>query len=75
MTSIDIEFFYIDTDCNRISERRKCLLVTSAHRATKQLKLRSYRFQAVHQLQQRDAATRDTFCHWFHRFVREWAQV
>jgi hypothetical protein len=32
--------------------------VTSAHRATKQLKLRPYRFQAVHQLQQRDTAAR-----------------
>jgi hypothetical protein len=28
----------------------KCLCVTSARRATKQLKLRSYRLQAVHQL-------------------------
>jgi hypothetical protein len=30
----------------------------SARRATKQLKLRPYRFQAVHQLQQRDTAER-----------------
>jgi cobalamin biosynthesis Co2+ chelatase CbiK len=32
--------------------------VTSVHRATKQLKLRPYRFQVVHQLQQRDTAAR-----------------
>jgi hypothetical protein len=32
--------------------------VISAHRATKQLKLRSYRFQAVYQLQRRDTAAR-----------------
>jgi hypothetical protein len=32
--------------------------VTSAQRATKQLELRPYRFQAVHQLQQRDTVAR-----------------
>jgi hypothetical protein len=49
------------TDCNKISEHRKCLSVTSAHGATKQLKLRPYRFQAVHQLQQRDTSTRTQY--------------
>jgi hypothetical protein len=42
----------------KISEHGKCLSVTSAHRATKQLKLLPYRFQAVYQLQQRDTAAR-----------------
>jgi hypothetical protein len=44
---------------------------TSVHRATKQMKLRPYRLQAVHQLQQRDTAARIQYCHWFRRFVRE----
>jgi hypothetical protein len=38
---------------NKISGHRKCLSVTSPHRATKQLKLWPCRFQAVHQMQQR----------------------
>jgi hypothetical protein len=49
--------------------------VTSAHRATKQLKLRPYRFQAVHQLQQRDTAARIQYYHWFRRFLREGVHV
>jgi hypothetical protein len=49
--------------------------VTSAHRATKQLKLRPYRFQAVLQLQQRDTAARIQYCHLFRRFVREGVRV
>jgi hypothetical protein len=60
---------------NNISGQRKCLSVMSAHRVTKQLKLRSYRFQAVHQLQQRDMAARIQYCHWFRRFVREGVHV
>jgi hypothetical protein len=36
----------------------KCLSVRSAHRVTKQLALQPYRFQAVHQPQQRDTAAR-----------------
>jgi hypothetical protein len=56
---------------NEISEHGKCLSVTSVHRAIKQLKLRPYRFQAVHQLQQRDTAARiQYYHHWFRRFVR-----
>jgi hypothetical protein len=47
--------------------------VTSAHLATKQLKLRPHRFQAVHQLQQRDATIQ--YCHWSRRFVREGVHV
>jgi hypothetical protein len=43
---------------NTVSGHRKCLSVSRAHRATKQLKSRPYRFQAVHQLQQRDTAAR-----------------
>jgi hypothetical protein len=52
-----------------ISGHRKCLYVTGAHRATKQLKLRPYRFQAVHQLQQRDTAAIIQYCHWFREGV------
>jgi hypothetical protein len=48
---------------------RKILSVTNAHRATKQLKLRPYRFQAARQLQQRDTAARIQYWHRFHRFV------
>jgi hypothetical protein len=33
---------------NKIPGHRMCLFVTIAHRATKQLKLRSYRLKAVH---------------------------
>jgi hypothetical protein len=39
-----------------IALHRKCLSVTSAHWATKQLKLQPYRFQTVHQLQSRSTA-------------------
>jgi hypothetical protein len=45
--------------------------VTSAYQAKKQLKLRPYRFQAVHRLQQRDKAARIQYCYWFRRFVCE----
>jgi hypothetical protein len=38
------------------------LSVTSARRATKQLKLRPYQFQAVHQLQQRDTNSYAVLC-------------
>jgi hypothetical protein len=41
----------------------------------KQLKLRPYRFQVVHQPQQRDTAARIQYCHWFRRFVREGVHV
>jgi hypothetical protein len=41
---------------NKISGHRKCLSVSIAHRVTKQLKLRPYRFQAVHQLQEGEKA-------------------
>ncbi|KDR17803.1 hypothetical protein L798_08149 [Zootermopsis nevadensis] len=34
-----------------MSGHRKCSSMTRAHRATKQLKLRSYCFEAVHQLE------------------------
>jgi hypothetical protein len=60
---------------NRISGHRKYLSVTSAHRTTKQLKLRPYRFQAVHHLQLRDTAAKIQYCHWFRRFVREGVYV
>jgi hypothetical protein len=60
---------------NKISGHSKCLSVTSAHRETKQMKLRPYRFQAVHQLQQRDTAARIQYCHWFRRFMREGVHV
>jgi hypothetical protein len=53
----------------------KCLSLTSAHTAKKQLKLQPYRFQAVHLLQQRDKAVRIQYCHWFRRFVREEVHV
>jgi hypothetical protein len=49
--------------------------VTSAYRATKELKLRPYRFQAVHQLQQRDTAARIQYCHWLRHSVREGVHV
>jgi hypothetical protein len=49
--------------------------VTNAHRATKQLILRPYRFQAVYQLQQWDTAARIQYCHWFRRFVRDGKRV
>jgi hypothetical protein len=39
---------YKNTPNGNISVHRMSLSVTSAHRATKQLKLRPYRFQAVH---------------------------
>jgi hypothetical protein len=61
--------------CINISGHRKCLSVTSAPRATKQLKLRPYRFQAVHPLQQRDTSARIQYCHWFRCFVREGVHV
>jgi hypothetical protein len=63
------------TTSNEISGHRKYLSVKTAHRATKQLKLRPYRFQAVHQLQQRDTAARIQYCHWFRRYVREGGHV
>jgi hypothetical protein len=49
--------------------------VTSVHRAIKQMKLRPYRFQEVHQLQQRDTAARIRYCHWFRSFVHERVHV
>jgi hypothetical protein len=52
-----------------------CLFVTSAHRATKQLKLLPYRFQAVYQQQKRETAARIQYYHWLHRFMREGAHV
>jgi hypothetical protein len=60
--------------CN-ILGHKKCLSVSRADRATKQLKLRPYRFQAAHQLQQLDTAARIQYNHWFRRFVREWVHV
>jgi hypothetical protein len=60
---------------NKISGHRKCLSVTSAHQAAKQLKLRPYQFQAVHQLRERGTAARIQYCHWFRRFVREGIHV
>jgi hypothetical protein len=45
--------------------------VTGAYRATKELKLQPYQFQAVHQLQQQDTAARIQYCHWFSHFVHE----
>jgi hypothetical protein len=54
---------------NRIYGHRKCLYLTNAHRATKQKKLRLYCFQAVHQLQQRNTATRVQYYHRFRLFV------
>jgi hypothetical protein len=52
-----------------------CLLVTSAHREPKWLKIRPYLFQAVRQLQQRDTTVIIQYCHLFRRFVREGAHV
>jgi hypothetical protein len=46
----------LDKTYNNVFGHRKCLSVTVAHRATKQLKLRPYRFEAVQQLQQGDTA-------------------
>jgi hypothetical protein len=60
---------------NKISGHSKCLPVTSAHRATKQLKLLPYRFQAVRHLQQGDAAAGIQYWCCFSRFVREWVHV
>jgi hypothetical protein len=54
---------------NKISEHRKCLSVTGAYRATRQLKFRPCRFQAMHQLQQRDTAARIQYYHWFREGV------
>jgi hypothetical protein len=45
--------------------------VTSAHRATKLLKLWPWLFQAVRQLKQRDTTSRIQYCHWIRRFMRE----
>jgi hypothetical protein len=53
----------------------KCLSVTSAYRAVKQLKLRRYVFKAMHRLQQGYVAARIQYCDWFHRFVREGVRV
>jgi hypothetical protein len=53
---------------------QKCLPVTCAHPATKPLKLRPYRFQPLHQLQERDTAAGIQYCHWCRRFVPEGAQ-
>jgi hypothetical protein len=39
------------------------------------LKLQSYRFQAVQQLQQWNKAARVQYCHWLHCFVREEVRV
>jgi hypothetical protein len=47
---------------------RMCF-ATSAYWETKQPKLRPYRIQAVHQLQQRGTAARIQYCHWFRRFM------
>jgi hypothetical protein len=58
------------TTGNKISGQE--VFVTDAHRVTKQLKLRSCRFQTV---QQRDTAARIQYCHWFRRFVREGIHV
>jgi hypothetical protein len=55
----------------KFRDTKSVCAVISAHPATKQLKLRPYRFQAVHQLQQRDTAARIQYCYWFRRFVRE----
>jgi hypothetical protein len=54
---------------------RKRLSMTSDCRATEQLKLRPYRFQAVHQLQQRDTAAQTQYCQWFRSFVRQSVRV
>jgi hypothetical protein len=45
-------------------------LCDSAQRATEQLKLRPYKFQAM-QKKKKDTAARIQYRHWFHRFVRE----
>jgi hypothetical protein len=42
-----------------------CVCVSGVHRATKQLKLRSYRLEAVHQLLQRDSSAGIQYCHCF----------
>jgi hypothetical protein len=49
--------------------------LTTAYLAMKELKSQAYRFQAVHQLQQRGTAARIQYYHWFHRFVREGVHV
>jgi L-ascorbate metabolism protein UlaG (beta-lactamase superfamily) len=49
----------------------KYLSVTSADRATKQLKLIPHLINAVHQLQQGYMAARIQFHHWGRRFVGE----
>jgi hypothetical protein len=60
---------------HRLAKFRKCLSVTSSHRAIKQLELRPYRFKAVHQLQQWITVARIQYFHWFCRFVRELVHV
>jgi hypothetical protein len=47
------------------------VLVTSAHRRTKQLELRRHRSEAVHQVQQRDTDGSVQYSYWFGRFVLE----
>jgi hypothetical protein len=39
------------------------------------MKLGPCRFQAVHQLQQRNEAAKIEYCRWFHRFVHEGVYV
>jgi hypothetical protein len=76
----NLEMRIVTRKCNTPTEikilgHRKCLSVVSAHRATKQLKLRPYQFQAVHHLQQRDTAARIKYYHWFRHLVREGINV
>jgi hypothetical protein len=58
-----------------ISGLKKSFSVASVHGAKKQLKLRPYRFQSVHQLQHRDTAAKIKNFHWFRRFVGEGVHV
>lgn len=52
--------------------RQRCgLSYGSAHRATRKLKMRPYRFQVVHQLKEPDHVARVQYCRWFRRFVEE----
>jgi hypothetical protein len=56
---------------NNNSGYRECVYVISAHRATQQMKSQPHRFQAAHQLQQRDMAATVQYRHPFLCFVRD----
>jgi hypothetical protein len=56
---------------NRMCRHRKCLSVTSAHRAKKQLKLRPFLCEAARQIKEGYTASRIAYCHWIRSSVRK----